>query len=283
VRRELTALFVLVAVLLAGWGGYRLLFEAGGRQELTLDSVDGQVRHLNGTVSALAHAGEVVQPGERLEAGPDGAAVLSFGPDTRVALQPDSSLKVLDVAPEGVRVALEGGRVQATVREGGAPVAVRAGDREVTARDADVTVARGEDGTVAVSPSRGSVDLAGFGSAVQVSEGQRIVAPPGQAAAVVASRQERLLELAATPPRTNLDVVKVQGRTEPSASVVISGGAEPVRVKADGEGGFVATVRLREGQNRLELRATDLLGGEALATAEVERDTTAPQVQVEIH
>lgn len=282
-KREILALFVLVLLLVSGWAGYRLLFESSGQTELTLDSVEGPVRHVNGGASLLAQPGQVVRPGERLEAGVDGVAVLSFGPDTRVVLQPDSSMKVLDVQPDGVRVSLENGRVQATVHEGGPAVAVRAGEREVTARDADAVIARGSDGTVVVAPSRGSVELFGFGSTVEVSEGQRIVAPPGRAAQLVAAHQAGLLDLAAAPPRTNRTEVDVAGRTEPGARVEVVGGAERAVGTADPDGAFSIRVQLAEGKNHLELRATNVLGEQVHASVDVERDTTAPRVQVEIH
>lgn len=279
-RRELVALLVLVAVLVGGWAGYRLVFEGLGGRELTLESVQGQVRHVTGASGADALAGEIIRPGERLEAGPDGAAVLSFGAETRVALRPDSSMKVLAVQEDGVRVALENGRVQATVREGGAPVAVTAGGRDITARDADVTVARTADGTVGVEATRGTAELSGFGAETSVGAGARVIAPEGGAATRVAAGQEQLLSLAATPRRISADAVEVRGTTEPNARVTILGGLASITTAADRQGAFSARVPLREGQNHLEVRASDVLGHEVGATAEVERDTTGPGIDV---
>jgi hypothetical protein len=172
--------------------------------------------------------------------------------------------------------------VQATVREGGVPVAVRAGDREVLARDADVTIARAADGTVAVAPDRGGVELSGFG-VDRVDAGSRIVAPPGRAASIVAANQAVLRNLAVAPPsRTRAQEVEVRGRTEAGSVVRVTGGASPVETRADPDGAFVALVALLEGANRLEVSAVNPLGGRAVVVAEVERDTTAPGIQVEI-
>lgn len=281
-KRELAALALVGGLLVAGWVGYGALFGTTGGDALLVVDVEGTVRHHAGGRDDLARSGDYVKAGERLTSGSDGTAVLSFGAETRVTLRPDSSVQVVGVGAEGVRLDLDGGRVQATVREGGAPVQVKAGDRSVTARDADVTVGRDAEGTVAVEPSRGRVTLEGFG-VPEVASGERVVAPVGEAAAVVVARQALLLDLAAAlPPRTRDTSLELGGATEPGAVVRVTGGSTPVSVRARGDGAFRVTVPLVEGRNSLLVTAVNALGQEATVQWGVERDTTAPGIQVEI-
>lgn len=283
-RRELLALLVVPLLLLAGWFGYQTLFGEDRSGVLTLVDVQGEVSHERPKERHGARAGDEVRAGERLEAGPDGSAVLTLGEDTRLILKADSSMRVVSVAEDGVKVALDHGRVQATVRPGGAPVGVRAGDGEVLAQDADVTVARGDDGTVGVETTRGTVGLSGFGGVTQARAGERVVAPPGRAARVAASSEALLLSLAPPPSvRTAAPRAAVVGTTEPGARVRVTAAGRTQEVRADVEGRFSVAVDLIEGRNAVVVEATGVLGGETRADWSVERDTEAPPIQIEIH
>ena len=283
-RKEILAFLVVALLLFLGWFGYQGLFGEDQGGVLTLIDVQGEVSHERPKEHHAAQPGDIVRPGERLEAGPDGAATLRFGDDTRLVLKSESSMRVVSVADDGVKVALDHGRVQATVRPGGAPVAVQAGDREVTAQDADVTIARSEDGTVGVEASRGNVGLTGFGSATQLRSGERLVAAAGRAAKVAAASDELLLSLALPPTsRTAAPVGLVVGTTEPGARVRVTAAGRTEVVKADADGHFEVAVDLSEGRNAVVVEATGVLGNQMRADWSVERDTQAPAIQVQIH
>lgn len=282
-RRELGALLVLLAVAVAGWLGWRALFGSGGAR-FEIVEVRGDVRHEDGLGGTAAAApGLVVDARDRLVAGEGAEAVLAFGEQTRVTLEASSSLRVVGVDEEGVKLELEGGRVHATVRPGSGTVGVVAGDREIVAEDADFTAARDADGTLGVVAERGDVGVRGVPGATQVRAGERLLVP-AEGSALLAPAAESLLLYVAGPsaPRTRDSSAEVRGRTAPGARVRVGRGAAWTEVRADGSGEWVARVDLAEGANEVEVEARDVLGNRARSTVSVVRDTRAPAVGVEI-
>ena len=281
-RREYRAVAVFVGLLLASWAGWVVLFGDPPPAGVSIVHVEGSVRHITPTGVSAAAAGQAVAPRDRLVAGPDGSAVLALGEDARLTLDASSAIEVIAVDDAGVRVELDGGRVRATVRPGGRRLEVAADGRGVTADDADFTVARADDGTLAVAAERGTVrtNLPGVES---IGAGQKLVAPRDRQALVRPASEALLLAVAwPTETRTRADAVTVQGSTEPGARVIFDGADGPVAVHGDGTGRFSATVALREGQNVLRAHATNALGEVAEVTWQVVRDTQAPAIQVEL-
>lgn len=281
-RREYLAVLVFVAVLAAGAVGWHVLFDVPAPEGVHIVQVEGAVQHLSPTGSVPAAAGQAVAARDRLVAGPDGRAVLAFGADSRLTLDAASAIEVVAVDDAGVKVELDGGRVSATVRPGGGRLAVGADGRELSAEDADFTVARAEDGTLALAAERGVVatNLPGVPS---IGAGQKLVAPRDRQALVAPASQALLLQVAwPTEGRTRAETVTVRGTTEPGARVIFDGAEGPVSVMGDADGSFHATVALREGQNTLKAHATNGLGQVAEVSWAVVRDTEAPAIQVEL-
>lgn len=283
-RRELTTLLAAALLVAVAWVGYRFVFEGGPRASLTLVAVEGPVtRSTTGGGVAPAEVGDTLGTHDRLAAGEGGRAVLAVGEGSELALDASSTMRILEVEATGVRVELEDGRVRATVRPGAVPLGVRAGGSEATARDAEFTVARGADGTVAVRGDRGEVTVTGPGGAVNLFAGQQAVVPSGRKALVQPASAALLLQVA--PPeaeRVAASLVEVRGTTEPGARVTIRGSGPPVQVVAGADGGWSARVALVEGLNEVEVRARSLLGGEAAATWRITRDTEGPAISVEM-
>ncbi len=282
--REIQALAVLLLVLGLGWLGYRSLFGDAGGSRLTVASVQGTVSRVDVLgEEAPATAGQALRPRERLVAGEGGRAVLSLGPDSRVTVEEKSAVRVVSADDAGVRLELEGGRVQATIRPGSGQVGISADGRTVVTEDADFSAARGEDGTLGVTTERGSLSLEGVEGAVRLGAGNRLVVARGGAAFVAPATEELLLSVAwPTAARTREETVEVRGRTEPGASVRIGREGAWTVVTADPKGEFAARVPLAEGTNDLRVEATSVLGDAIAVNSTVVRDTTAPNVGVQI-
>ncbi len=271
---------MVLAIFAVGAVGYQVLFGAGLAERFRVVSVAGDVRHEHADgASEAARAGSALLAGDRIVSGDGGQAVLGLGEGTRVAVDARSSVKVLGISDDGVRVELEDGRVTATVRPGSGVLAVRAGDQELTADDAEFTVARGDDGTVAAATTRGTVRVAG---ASDLEAGEELVAAPGGSPLRAPVSDALLLQVAwPASGRTREEEVEVSGQTQPGATFTVQGGARPVSGRADASGRFVVRVPLSEGGNRLLVKARSVLGREAeVAHAEVVRDTRPPSVGV---
>lgn len=282
-RRDLLAILVLVALCLVGWIGWRALFVDDGGSFAVLE-VRGAVRHTDGLGKVQeATPGLVLDARDRLVAAPGGTAVLAFGEDARVTLAESTSIEVVSVDPQGVKIELEGGRVQATVRPGGGSVGIGADGRQVVATDGDFTAVRDEDGTFGVVAERGAVALTGVEGISELRAGERAMMPR-DGSPLRAPTDEKLLLYVAGPraPRTRDPSTEVRGKTQPSARVRVGRDGAWAEVRADAAGEWVATVPLAEGDNAVRVEAWDVFGNRAESTVQVVRDTTAPAVGVEI-
>jgi len=282
--KELQAIAVLLLILVVAWLGYGQLFGEGAGERLVVTSVAGSVSRVDGFgAESPAAAGQALRPRDRIVAGEGGRAVLSLGADSRVTLEPRSAVRVLHADASGVKLELEGGRVQATIRPGSGPVGISSNGASVTTQDADFAVVRGDDGTLGVQTTRGAVGLEGLGDTTRLDAGQRLVVAPG-GAPLVAPASEALLLSVAWPAaaRTADAVTEVRGRTEPNARVRVGREGAWTEVRADAKGDFVAQTRLAEGANDLRVEATSLLGTSVAVSHTVERDSTPPSFAVEV-
>ncbi len=282
--KELQALAVLVLILAVAWIGYGQLFGDDGGDRLVVEAVTGSVRRVDGFGDEVAaEAGQALQPRDRIVAGEGGRAVLSLGAESRVTIEERSSVRVLAADQSGVKLELEGGRVQATIRPGGGPFGLSSEGATVVAEDADFTVVRGEDGTLGVVAERGEVGLDGIDGATRLGAGDRLVAARGGSALVSPVSEELLLKVAwPASARTREDRAEVRGRTEPNARVRVGREGAWIVGKADANGDFAIEAPLAEGENELHVEATSVLGTSVAVRHTVVRDTTAPSVTTEI-
>lgn len=276
-RDVLQVLLVAALVLLGGGVAYRLLFGGASTPPLLVERVEGTVQHVGADGVSDAQPGQVLETSDRVVAKEGSRAVLGLGEDTRLVLHESSSVRVLGQGEDGLRVELEDGRVQATVRPGAGVVGVRAGTREVKTENASFAMGLADDETVMVDVSVGEVALRGFGDQTQLATGQRIVAVPGREPQVNAIPESLLLDVRwPEQVRTRDAQVLVSGRTEPGATVRIKGLAGGEKVIADQTGGFELTVSLAEGDNALELEAIDALGNQRRVSWSITRDSRGP-------
>ncbi|MES2641204.1 MAG: FecR domain-containing protein [Myxococcota bacterium] len=282
--KELQALLVLLLILGVAWLGYGRLFGDDGGERLVVAAIEGTVRRVDGFGAEIpAEAGLALKPRDRIVAGVGGRAVLALGPDSRVTIEESSAVRVLAADQSGVKLELEGGRVQATIRPGSGRLGISSEGTSVVADDADFTVVRGDDGTLGVVADRGQVGIEGIPGTERLSAGERLVAARGGTALVAPASEELLLKVAwPTAARTRDEATEVRGHTEPNAYVRLGWDGAWVEVKADAAGDFVARVPLAEGSNEIRVEARSVLGTSIAASHTVVRDTTAPNVSTQI-
>lgn len=274
VPTALVLAMVLLALVLAPW----LTGDASDGQLVLVEiSGDVGVASAEGSVEP-AQAGRVVQPSEQLRTGPASSAVLSAGPDTEIRLSPSTALTVESIQDDVVTVELDEGRIRADVRGGRRGVRVANQGRSVETSDGSVAVAI-QGGVLAVEVDRGTATTDGIdgvsrltagGRAVVLSEGEvALGAIPDEVALSVAWPAER---------RTRADQVIVRGKTQPGATVTVTGGRAEITAIAGVDGQFEATIELVEGAHPVVVQATDPFGRQVAAEARLERDTTPPSI-----
>ena len=184
-------------------------------------------------------------------------------------------MRVTSVDAEGVRLELEDGALEATVRPGTPPLRVANSGREVVAINADLAVGVA-DGVLQVEAREGEVALSGADQ-TRLEEGS--VATLVDRKAVIAPIPEELLLTVDWPAkqRTRAESDVLQGRTAPGARVFVRGPWGELTTTADAEGRFSIEVPLDEGGNSVTVAAVDPLGNDrevqgTLAT----RDTLGP-------
>ena len=276
--RRLTApLVATVLVLAVALAAYQFLFGGDSAAALVLSQVDGQVLVASGDAPAqAAEAGVALSMDDQVSTAAGSSAVLTLGEATRISLDGGTSLRVDQVDPEGVRLELEEGVLQATVRPGSGALSVDAGGRSALATDGDFTVGRRGD-VAAVEVSRGQVALTGFPGVDTLGADQRVEVVGESQAMVLDNMGELLLDVSwPEEARTRGELVQVQGRTAAGAEVLVRSADAEVSARADDKGQFFAEVRLVEGDNRLEVIAVDVFGKAVTVEHSVIRDSQGP-------
>ena len=149
--------------------------------------------------------------------------------------------------------------------------------REVVARDADVRVGVDEDGALAVTASRGEVEVRGVEGVPMLEAGERLGALPDERGVVDAATLALLLQVQWPEGAVRDETVPVAGQTAPFARVDIQGAGGTTRsLRAGPDGHFAVEVPLEEGANPLTIRASDPNGAEADASGTVEMDSRPP-------
>ncbi|MFK7929236.1 MAG: FecR domain-containing protein [Myxococcota bacterium] len=266
----LVVVALLVAPYLSGDG-------SEGRLVLVEISGDVGVSTADGHVEAAA-PGRVVRAAEQLQTGASSSAILSAGPDTEIRLSPDTRMTVESIRDDVVTVELDEGRVRADVRGGRRGVRVGSSGRSVQTRDGSVAVAVNE-GILAVEVERGTVTAEGIDGVERIGAGGRAVVFSDGEAALGTIPDEVLLSVAwPEARRTRQRQVPISGTTQPGAVVIVRSGSKDVRLEANAQGVFSATLTLEEGSQPVVVQATDPFGRTVSAEAHIELDTTPPRI-----
>jgi hypothetical protein len=282
VKREVLAVLALLAFTALAVLGYAMLFEGFGSAGLDVVELRGGVAMDDGAGQRALLRGATVRAGGEVIAGSDGYAVLAAGNGLRVTVAPDATVRVTAITAREVRLELERGRVEATVRAAGPRLEVEAGAARASALDADFVVVR-DGAAVGLESTRGRVDVGGIVGVEALDAGERVVATAG--VLVRAAAGEQLL-LAVTPlpaTRVRAGTASLAGRTAPGARVQVLRGEDIVVTGVAGpDGAFRLDAVLLEGDNHFVVEARDLLGAARVAEVQVTRDTTAPTIGVEV-
>lgn len=276
------ALQIVVAatlVLLLGMLGFRWLGADTDPVPLVFQQVQGEVTTLRGATPVPAKVGDPLESSDRVSTGAGGRAVLGLGAGTRLELGESASLRVLGQGEDGLRLELEGGKIEARVRPDAGRVQIGAGGRLVSATDADFAMGLA-DGDLAVETTRGSTTLQGFDGQSELVAGQQVlVSSSGEL--ITGPIPDSLLLSVEWPPEalTRADKLTVRGQTQPGTRVQVDGGARAV---ADASGNFALELELREGENSVVVQATDPMGRASRSTWTVRRDSTGPTGEFEI-
>lgn len=277
-RRGVVALLAAVVLIGMVWALWAYLRAEQPRAELRLSEVSGKVRVDRPEGAEPGRRGTRLLPQDRVVTGPDARAVLTLGRETHVRLGPESTVQVTGLDEAGVRLELEDGALQATVRPDSGAVRVENRGRGVLATSGDFEVGVAED-VLQARATRGSLSLSGL-DATRLEEGQQAVVIDRHAE--IGQVPEELLLAVAWPEegRTRARATRVTGRTTPRARVVLTGSFGRTSVRADETGAFEAEVPLGEGENPVRVEAIDPLGHRAEVAGLLQtRDTSGPSFQ----
>lgn len=221
--------------------------------------------------------GEALQQRDTLVTGAGGHAVVSVGGEGLLDIGPSTHVQVTGVDGNNVEVELFGGRMSARVMPDSRSVRVARGPRAVAMTDAEARIAVDGDGDLFVEVDRGDAAVEGIPGASFVRKGERLSTSGG-----------RLTELAPTPTSLLLEVrwpdgtrvrrarFRVAGRTAPSIPVrIVAGDGEQI-LEAGPDGHFETEVELAEGDNDVQVIATDPLGSEAREDQHIQLDSQGP-------
>jgi len=274
-------LLLLSAVLIVAMAVTLWRYAAADRVQVELVVVElrGAVTvAAEGETPQLASEGQPVGVDDAIETPQGGRAVLALNGSTRIALGSSSRVRVDKVGEEGVRLELEGGALEATVRPEAGAVRVASRGRAVVATQGSFAV--GVSGDVfQVDAREGDVVLSGV-DVTRLEEGQQATVIDRHAE-IAPVPTELLLDVAwPTLQRTRREEGFLEGTTVPGARVVVKGVFGERSTTADATGAFSVSVPLAEGDNQVVVRSIDPLGRASERSGALgRRDTTGPRFQ----
>ena len=279
-RQQLQLLLLIALVIALGAAGYRILFGSGPGYELVVVSAAGATAEVGGRPVGEIGPGTTLPVDSRVQTGEDGRARLQYGDNAELLMAELSSIQVVSADPTGLRVELESGTVSARVRQGAAPLNISNRGRSVGATDADFTVMVGSSRPLSVASQRGKLSLIGMGDQSILEPNTSLHTHGADRTAVLPITESLLFEVEwPEETKTRESTVEVAGTTDPYATVTLGSGPDAVRVRADRDGRFRATVPLVEGDNDIELRVRDVSGRKATKRQALSRDTRAPTIE----
>jgi hypothetical protein len=276
---QLTVLIGLVIVLAVV--GYRMLFGDAGALELMVVSARGAAVSGDGSGESVAlTTGDLIGVDDVINTDHAGAAALQYGNGAQLMLAQSTRMKVLEANSVGVRIELDRGEVTARVRAGAPPLKISNRGHTIGATDADFTVMVSREGGLSAASQRGDLRLSGFDGIQEVGAGSAIHTDRQRGAVLRAISESLLLDVEwPIDEPTRSPEVEVSGVTGPYATVTVGEGPDAVRVRADRDGRFRATIGIAEGKNEVMLKVRDITGREAIQVQTVRRDSTAPVIE----
>lgn len=275
---NLRIVFAVVVILVIGFVGYKVLFPGDEAVPLLVQAVEGSVHHVDDKGErAKVSPGLILQRASRIETEADGRAFLALGEGSTLTVDQASSVRILDVTRDGVRIELDNGSVEATVRPERGSLGIIHNEREVVGRDGSFAVGVNSGGSMAVETHNGSVEILGVESVGGLEQGERMLLLSDGSSRVAAIPESLLLEVAwPESARTRQAEVAVRGLTDPGAEVRVGAAGHWTTVVADASGHFEASIPLEEGENPLRVISRDPVGRTTEDKKLVTRDSEPP-------
>ncbi len=268
----------VVLILVVGFVGYKVLFPGEDTMPLLVQAVEGSVQHVNDKGErADVSPGLILKRASRIETQADGRAFLALGGGSTLTVDQASSVRILDITQDGVRIELDNGSVEATVRPERGSLGIVHSDREVVGRDGSFAVGVNSGGSMAVETHQGAVEILGVDDVQGLEQGERLLLLSDGSSRVAAIPESLLLEVAwPESARTRHAEVAVRGLTDPGAEVRVGAAGHWTTVVADASGHFEANIPLEEGENPLRVITQDPLGRTTQDQKLVTRDSEPP-------
>ncbi len=277
-NENLRIVLAVLTILVLGLLGYKLMFPSEDAVPLLVQAVEGSVQHVDEKGErATVSPGLILERASRIETKADGRAFLALGQGSTLTVDQSSSVRILDVTREGVRIELDNGSVEATVRPERGSLGIVHSDREVVGRDGSFAVGVNAGGNMAVETHDGMVEIRGVESVAELQQGERLLLLSDGTPKVAAIPESLLLEVAwPESARTRHAEVAVRGLTDPGAEVRVGAAGRWTTVVADATGRFEAAIPLEEGENPLQVVSRDPLGRTSEESKLVTRDSEPP-------
>lgn len=205
---------------------------------------------------------------------PGASAVLRLGAATEIDLREKVEIRLDKLSAAGAIVDLRRGKLVARVAGDGDNLEITARQtRTVNEGPARFVVMAGENGRVSVASTSGRARFSAGGKTVTLTEGTETHAEENQGPDDPEKIPEEVLLTVVWPSgERHGEDVNIHGKASATSLVTVNG--DPVAVGADG--GFMAKVPLKEGDNPIRVEAESLAGGRRAATRTLLRPTTRP-------
>jgi hypothetical protein len=228
--------------------------------------------------------GGEVAPGAGVRTSPEGAASLTYGDGIKADMGAGSVVRVDRMDDEVARFVVGKGQVVIDVSEQTkgdrvVQLAAEGSDAVVETRDGRVAVINDGSGQLQTAVTRGNAVLSANGGKVSLKEGQQSLVEKGRKPTAPTEIPKSLLLKVQWPTEiTSKRRHRISGKATPGTLVRVGDQV----VAADGKGRFTAVVDLKEGRNRIVVRAVDVIGrAEASESPEITVDTKAPAHSIE--
>jgi hypothetical protein len=238
-------------------------------------SSEGQVDAFRDGRWIAIQKGDLLTRDDVVRTVPGAHAVLRLSAGGEIELRERVEIRLDRLSAAGSSVDLRHGKVVARVGAEHETLAITAREtRTSTEGPAHVVVQADERGQVSVAALKGTARFAAAGKTVVLPAGTETRSPRAGAPPEDPERipEEVFMQVVWPEGERHGDKAAIAGRVRPASLVTINGAAALV----DAEGKFAATVPLREGSNRIAVKAEDLAGRERESAATLVRRPTRP-------
>lgn len=248
--------------------------------KVLVKSVRGEVETQRAGGWVPATAGSTLNEQDAIRTGPGGEAVLAVGSDdSRVVVKERSAVSVREVKSEVARVRLERGRIGADLK-GKLLLQVESegSDTVAEAKQGRFSVFNNGKGLVAVAAETAEVKLKTPRGSERVAVGKQVIIKDERASKANDIPQAVFLNVNwPAKTATRAKSIPVTGRAAAGTEVMVNG--RIAVVAADGT--FTVEIPLNEGDNAIEVQATDVLGRKKKSRKKVTAFHTAPEVDAD--